>query len=66
MKPIDVKSDFYAEYNEDSNEKYPNLKLVIVSEYQNTKTFLLKDILKIGQKKFLLLPELRIQLRGHT
>ena len=30
----------------------PNLKLVIVSEYQNTKTFLLKDTLKIGQKKF--------------
>ena len=38
MKPID---DSYAEYNEDSNAKNPNLKLVIMSEYQNTKTFLL-------------------------
>ena len=65
MKPIDVKSDFYAEYNEDSNEKYPNLKLVIVSEYQNTKTFLLKDIPKIDQKKFLSLVKLKIQSHGH-
>ena len=35
-----------------SVEKIRNLKLVIMSESQNTKTFLLKDILKIGQKKF--------------
>ena len=28
--------------------KILNLKLVIMSEYQNTKTFLLKDILQIG------------------
>ena len=43
-----------------------NLKLVIMSEYENTKTFLLKDTLKIGQKKFLSLPKLRKQFRGHT
>ena len=43
-----------------------NLKLVIMSEYENTKTFLLKDTLKIGQKKFLPLPKLRKQFRGHT
>ena len=36
-----------------------------MSEYQNTKTFLLKDILQIGQKKFLLLVQLEIQFRGH-
>ena len=35
-----------------------------MSEYQNTKTFLLKDILKIGQKKFLLLIKLKILFRG--
>ena len=42
----------------------PNLKLVIVSvsEYQNTKTSLLKDTLKIGQKK--LLAKLKIQFPG--
>ena len=58
IKPIDVTSDSYAEYNEDFNKPCPNLKLVITSEFQNTKTFLLKDALKIGQKKFLLLVKL--------
>ena len=27
MKPIDVTSDSYAEYNEDSNEKDPKFKV---------------------------------------
>ena len=36
-----------------------NLRLVIVSEFQNTKTFLLKDTSKIGVKKFLLLAKLK-------
>ena len=40
----------------------PNLTLVTVSEYQNTKTSLLKDTLKIGQKK--LLAKLKIQFPG--
>ena len=30
MKPIDVTSDFYAEYNEDSNEKDSKCKVVIM------------------------------------
>ena len=33
MKPVDVTSGSYAEYNEDSNEKILNLKFVILSEY---------------------------------
>ena len=37
-----------------------------MSEFQITKTFLLKDTLKIGQKKFLLLAELKIQFLGHV
>ena len=28
MKPIGVISDFYGEYNEDSNEKHPKFKVV--------------------------------------
>ena len=40
-------------------KKILNLKLVIVSEYQNTKTFLLKDILKTGPKTFLSLAKLK-------
>ena len=35
-------------------------------EYQITKTFLLKDTLQIGQKKFMLLIKLKIQFLGHT
>ena len=67
IKPIDVTSDSYAEYNEDSNEKkILNLKLVIMFEFQNTKIFLLKDTLKIGRKKFSLLVKLKIQFHGHT
>ena len=35
-------------------------------EFQNIKTFLLKDILQIAQKKFLLLVKLKIQFLGVT
>ena len=38
MKPIDVKFDFYAEYNEDSNKKDPMFKVgdyVRISRYKN-------------------------------
>ena len=38
MKPIDVTSDSYAEYNEDSNEKDPKFKVgdhVRISNYKN-------------------------------
>ena len=54
MKPIDVKSDSFAEYNEESNEKDPTFKggdHVRISKYKN---ILLKDMLQIRVKKFLL------------
>ena len=38
MKPIDVTTDSYAEYNEDSNEKDPKFKVgdhVRISKYKN-------------------------------
>ena len=38
MKPIDVTSDSYAEYNKDSNKKDPNFKIgdhVRISKYKN-------------------------------
>ena len=38
MKPIDVTSDFYAEYNEDSNKKDPEFKVgdyVRISKYKS-------------------------------
>ena len=39
MKPIDNKSNSYAEYNGIQMKKMLNLKLVIISEFQNTKHF---------------------------
>ena len=59
MKPIDVTSDSYAEYNESSDEKDSKFKVgdrVRTSKY---KKFLLRDILKISQ--FLSLAKLKIQ-----
>ena len=38
MKPIDVKGDSFAEYNEESNEKDPKFKVgdhVRISKYKN-------------------------------
>ena len=38
MKPIDVEDNFFAEYNEESNEKDPKFKVgdhVIISKFQN-------------------------------
>ena len=38
IKPVEVTSDFYAEYNEDSNEKDPKFKVgdrIRISKYKN-------------------------------
>ena len=63
MKPIDVTSGSYAEYNEDSNVTKPKFKN---GDHFNTKTFLLKHTLTIGQKRFLLLAKLKKKFHGHT
>ena len=44
--------------------KVLNLKLVTMLEFLKIKTFLLKDILEIGQKRFFLLIKLKIQFLG--
>ena len=64
MKPIYVMGDYYAEYNGILIKSILNLRLVTMLESQNIKTFLLKDILQVGQKKFLLLVKLKIQFPG--
>ena len=46
-----------------SIKKILNLKLVTVLEFQNIKTFLLKDTLPVGPK-FLLLAKLKIKFLG--
>ena len=40
MKPVDVNSGTYIDSSKEVNDKDPNLKLVILLEYQNIKTFL--------------------------
>ena len=40
MKPVDVNSGTYIDSSKEINNKDPNLKLVILLEYQNIKTFL--------------------------
>ena len=52
MKPIDVKDNTYIESIKEV-KKILHFKLLIMLEYQNTKTFLLMNILQICQKKFL-------------
>ena len=69
MKPIQVRDDYYAEYNEDSmelqsNKKDPQFKVGDYVRISKKKAFLLKDILQLGQKKFLLLMKLKIQFIG--
>ena len=53
MKPIEVRDNTYIDSIKKIMIKIVNLKLVIMLEYQNTKIFLLKDILQIGLNKFL-------------
>ena len=61
LKLIDVRSDSFAEYSEEVNAKYPKFK---IGDHVRIKTFLLKVIFQIGQKKFLLLTKLKIQFHG--
>ena len=61
MKPVDIKDNKYIDFEKDVNNKDPNLKLVTMSEFLNTKIFLLKDTNQIGPKKFLLLIKLKTQ-----
>ena len=60
MKPIDVTSDSYAEYNEDSNEKDPKFKVgdhVRISKYKN---IFAKGCTQNWSEEFLLLAKLKI------
>ena len=66
MKPIHVIYDLMLHTMKIQIKKTLKLKLVTMLEYQITKTFLLKDTLQIGQKKFMLLIKLKIQFLGHT
>ena len=64
MKPIDITSHSYPEYNKDSDQK--DTKFIVrdrlqISKYKN---IFAKNILKIDQKKFLFLVKLKIPFQG--
>ena len=65
MKPRDVKSDSYTKYKVDSNEKDPKFQVGDNVRILKYKKILLKDILLIVQKKFVLLAKLKILYFGH-
>ena len=52
MKQIDVTSDSYAEYSKYSNENGPKFKVRDMSEFENTKTFLLRIHSKLVRRRF--------------
>ena len=52
MKPIDIKDNTYN-ISKEANDKDSKFKLVIMLEYQNAKSSLLKDTLQVGLKTFL-------------
>ena len=60
MKPIDVKSHFYAKCNEDFNKRDPKFKVGDHLRISKSKNIFAKGILQIGQNRFLLLAELKI------
>ena len=63
MKPIDVNSSVYIDFDKENNQESLKFKVV---EYQNIKTFSQKVMLQIGQQKCLSLKKLRTLSRGHV
>ena len=64
LKPVDVKSESFAEYNEESNEKGPKFKIgdhVRISKYKNI--FAKGDTPNWNEEDFVI-KKLRIQFHG--
>ena len=53
IKPVDVNPSMYVDFDKKMIRKVLNLKLEIMSKYQNIKIFLQKATFQIGLKKFL-------------
>ena len=64
MKPNDVKNNTHINIDKEVNDKDPKFRVGDHVRIINTKTFLLKAILQIGQKKYLLLKKLKIMFHG--
>ena len=66
IKPIDVTSDSYAKYNEDSDEKDPKFKVVDHVTISKNKNIFAKGYTQNGSEEVLLLAKLKIQFLGHA
>ena len=65
MKPVDLNETHILTLVKKLKIKILNLKLLILTEYQNIKILLQKATLQIGLKKFLSLKTLKTLWRGH-
>ena len=66
IKPIDVTSDSYAKYNEDSDEKDPKFKVVDHVTISKNKNIFAKGYTHNWSEEVLLLAKLKIQFLGHA
>ena len=64
MKPVDVTSDFYTEYNEDYNEKDPKFKVGDRVRILKCKNIFTKGYTANWSEEVLLLAKSKIQFHG--
>ena len=53
IKPVDARTNKYIDFNKENNKEGPNLKLVMMQEYQNEKIFLQKGYVPNWPQKVL-------------
>ena len=66
IKPIDVTSNFYAEYNEDSNEKYPKFKVGDCIRIWKYKNIFSKGYTENWSEEVFIISKLKIPFRRLT
>ena len=65
MKPVDIKSKTYIDFNKEINSKDPKFKIGDIFQLSKFKNIFQKATPQVGQKEFLLLKKLKILCRGH-
>ena len=65
MKPADVTSSTYVDFDKENNQEGPKFKAGHHVRISNYKSIFAKSIFQIGLKRFLWLRKLKILFRGH-
>ena len=65
MKPVDVNSSTYTDFNKENNKEDPKFEVVDRVRISNTKIFLQKVTLEIVLRKFLWSKTLKIPFHRH-